>query len=64
MAISISAVVLLASLVFVLVSKGGLKAGQAIVSVLLGFYLAGSSVAPTISEATTNVAQMISGITF
>ena len=34
------------------------------VCVLLGFYLASSSVAPTINELTTNVAGMIGGIKF
>lgn len=64
MALSISAVVLLAIIVFLLVKKSGLKAGHMIVCVLLGFYLASSSVAPTINEVTTNVAGMIGDIKF
>ncbi|RII15844.1 hypothetical protein DSC45_16510 [Streptomyces sp. YIM 130001] len=64
MALSISAVVLFAVIVFLLIRKSGLKAGHAIVCVLLGFYLASSSVAPTINELTTNVAGMIGGIKF
>ncbi|RFU84769.1 hypothetical protein DY218_20915 [Streptomyces triticagri] len=64
MALSISAVVLFAVIVFLLIRKSGLKAGHAIVCVLLGFYLASSSVAPTINELTTNVAGMIEGIKF
>ncbi|MCM2411954.1 MULTISPECIES: hypothetical protein [unclassified Streptomyces] len=64
MALSISAVVLLAIVVFLLVRKSGLKGGHAVVCMLLGFYLASSSVAPTISELTTNVAGMIGGIKF
>ncbi|HCA85656.1 MAG TPA: hypothetical protein DEQ61_09280 [Streptomyces sp.] len=64
MALSISAVVLLAIIVFLLVRKSGLKAGHAVVCMLLGFYLASSSVAPTISELTTNVAGMIGGFKF
>ena len=64
MALSISAVVLLAIIVFLLVRKSGLKAGHAVVCVLLGFYLAGSSIAPTLNELTSNVAGMISGIKF
>ena len=47
MALSISAVVLLAIIVFLLVKKSGLKAGHAVVCVLLGFYLASSTIAPT-----------------
>ncbi|MCZ7458165.1 MULTISPECIES: hypothetical protein [unclassified Streptomyces] len=64
MALSISAVVLLAIVVFLLVRKSGLKAGHAAVCMLLGFYLASSSIAPTISELTTNVAGMIGGLKF
>ncbi|MFH9010271.1 hypothetical protein ACH4C6_02760 [Streptomyces sp. NPDC017943] len=64
MALSISAVVLLAIIVFLLVKKSGLKAGHAIVCMLLGFYLASSTVAPTISELTNNIAGMIGSIKF
>lgn len=56
MAVSISAVLLLLVVVFMLVRKGG----HAVVCVLLGFYLASSSLAPTIRDLTTNVAHMIS----
>ncbi|GGQ51796.1 hypothetical protein AB0L50_01190 [Streptomyces flaveolus] len=64
MALSISAVVLLAIIVFLLVKKSGLKAGHAVVCMLLGFYLASSTVAPTISEVTSNIAGMIGSINF
>ncbi|MCX4532859.1 hypothetical protein ACWD4L_16700 [Streptomyces sp. NPDC002596] len=64
MALSISAVVLLAIVVFLLIRKSGLKGGHAVVCMLLGFYLASSSIAPTISELTTNVAGMIGDIKF
>lgn len=64
MAVSISAVVLLAVITFLLIKKGGLNAGHAVVCILFGFYLASSSVAPTISRAVASVAQMISGIKF
>ncbi|MET7381992.1 hypothetical protein ABZT08_24760 [Streptomyces sp. NPDC005526] len=64
MALSISAVVLLAIIVFLLIKKSGLKAGHAIVCMLLGFYLASSTVAPTISELTTNIAGMIGSLKF
>ncbi|GGY01008.1 hypothetical protein ABZ499_03050 [Streptomyces sp. NPDC019990] len=64
MALSISAVVLLAIIVFLLIKKSGLKAGHAIVCMLLGFYLASSTVAPTISELTSNIAGMIGSIKF
>ncbi|MFH8443831.1 hypothetical protein ACH4D3_21695 [Streptomyces sp. NPDC018026] len=64
MALSISAVVLLAIIVVLLVRKSGLKAGHAVVCMLLGFYLASSTMAPTISELTTNIAGVIGGINF
>lgn len=64
MALSISAVVLLAIVVFLLVKKSGLKGGHALVCMLLGFYLASSTVAPTIKQVTTNIAGMIGGIKF
>ncbi|AQA13880.1 MULTISPECIES: hypothetical protein [Streptomyces] len=62
MALSISMSVLLLIIVFMLVNKAGLKAVHAVVCVLLGFYLASSSVAPTIDDLTTNVADMIGGV--
>ncbi|MFG2885619.1 hypothetical protein ACGFYV_25570 [Streptomyces sp. NPDC048297] len=64
MALSISAVVLLAIIVFLLIKKSGLKGGHAVICMLLGFYLASSTIAPTISELTTNVASMIGSIKF
>ncbi|MEV6807304.1 hypothetical protein ACH4NF_27465 [Streptomyces sp. NPDC017248] len=64
MALSISAVVLLAIIVFLLIKKSGLKGGHAVICVLLGFYLASSTVAPTIKELTTNVAGMIGNLKF
>ncbi|GAA2551985.1 MULTISPECIES: hypothetical protein [Streptomyces] len=64
MALSISAVVLLAIIVFLLIKKSGLKTGHAIVCMLLGFYLASSTMAPTISDLTTNIAGMIGSIKF
>ncbi|MDX3078120.1 hypothetical protein ACFWVC_06735 [Streptomyces sp. NPDC058691] len=64
MALSISAVLLLLIVVFLLVRKSGLKAGHAVVCVLLGFYLASSSIAPTIRDLTNNVAGMIGDFKF
>ncbi|BAG19235.1 hypothetical protein ACIQUZ_27045 [Streptomyces griseus] len=64
MALSISAVVLLAIIVFLLIRKSGLKGGHAVVCMLLGFYIASSSIAPTISDLTSNVAGMIGSIKF
>ena len=64
MALSISAVVLLLIIVLLLVKKAGLKAGHAVVCMLLGFYMASSSIAPTITELTSNVAGMLGDIKF
>lgn len=64
MALSISAVLLLLIVVFLLVKKSGLKTGHALVCMLLGFYLASSSIAPTIRTLTTNVAGMIGNFKF
>jgi hypothetical protein len=64
MAVSVSAVVLLAIITFLLVKKGGLKAAHAIVCTLFGFYLASSSIAPTISKATTRLVDVIGEIKF
>lgn len=64
MALSISAVVLFAIIVLILIKKSGLKAGHAVICVLLGFYLASSSIAPTISEVTSNVAGMLGDLRF
>ncbi|HEY5832987.1 DUF2304 family protein [Streptomyces sp.] len=64
MALSISAVLLLLVVVFLLIRRSGLKTGHAVACTLLGFYLASSSVAPTITDFTTNVAGMISDIKF
>jgi hypothetical protein len=63
-ALSISVVVLLLVIVFILIKKSGLKAVHAIICMLLGFYLASSSIAPTITELTNNVAGMIGGLKF
>ncbi|MDT0342505.1 hypothetical protein [Streptomyces litchfieldiae] len=64
MALSVSAVLLLAVIVVLLVRRAGLKVLHAIVCVLFGFYLAGSNMAPTIDDFSTNVSDMISDLSF
>lgn len=64
MALSISVVVLLAIVVFLLVRKSGLKAGHAVICALLGFFVASSSIAPSVSTLTTNVANLIGNLKF
>ncbi|MEV7990884.1 hypothetical protein AB0O67_02910 [Streptomyces sp. NPDC086077] len=62
MAISISVVLLLFILAVIFVRNGGLKLTHAIVCLLLGFYLAGSSIAPTIHSGLTATADIVSGL--
>ncbi|MDT0265444.1 hypothetical protein RM844_03955 [Streptomyces sp. DSM 44915] len=64
MALSVSAVLLLLVIVVLLVRKAGLKPLHALVCVLLGFYLAGSNMAPTIDDFSTSIGDMISAIDF
>jgi flagellar motor component MotA len=63
-AISISAVVLLGILVFIFVKKSGLNAAHAIVCTLFGFFLASTSMAPSINRFVTNIADMVGQIRF
>ncbi|MEU0030051.1 hypothetical protein [Streptomyces sp. NPDC006335] len=62
MAISISVVVLLLILAVVFLRGGGLKVSHALVCVLLGFCLAGTSLAPTIHSGLTATAGIVSGL--
>ncbi|WP_411150113.1 hypothetical protein [Streptomyces sp. A30] len=62
MSITVSLVLVLAVMVWLLIRKGGLKVGHAIAAVLLGFYLHGSSLAPSISRVVQSVAETISEI--
>lgn len=64
MALSVSALLLFAILVFLLIQKQGLKALHAVVCVLFGFYLASSNMAPAINSITASVAGMISQLSF
>ncbi|MDQ1021338.1 hypothetical protein [Streptomyces afghaniensis] len=62
MAISISVVLLLAVLAVIFLRNGGLKVSHALVCLLLGFYLASTSVAPTIHSGLTATADIVSGL--
>lgn len=64
MALSISFVLLLGIVLVVLLRGGSLKAGPAIVSVLFGFFLASTSMAPDINRLVSGVADMIGQIRF
>ncbi|AWT41730.1 MULTISPECIES: hypothetical protein [Streptomyces] len=62
MAVSISVVLLLLILAVIFVRSGGLKFSHALVCLLLGFYLAGSSIAPTIHSGITATASIVSSL--
>ncbi|MFD7902424.1 DUF2304 family protein [Kitasatospora sp. NPDC059722] len=62
MALSVSAAMLMLVIVVVMVRRSGLKLSHAIICALLGFYLASSSIAPSISQVTSNLAGMINGL--
>ncbi|MFE6281399.1 hypothetical protein [Streptomyces sp. NPDC057877] len=62
MAISISVVLLLSVLAVIFLRNGGLKFSHALVCLLLGFYLAGTSIAPTISSGLTATADIVSSL--
>ncbi|MET7287353.1 hypothetical protein [Streptomyces sp. NPDC005573] len=62
MAVSISVVLLLLILAVVFMRNGALKFSHALVCVLLGFYLASTSMAPTIHSGLTATAQLVSGL--
>lgn len=62
MAISISVLVLLLILAVVFLRSGGLKVSHALVCILLGFYLASTSLAPTIHSGLTATAGIVSSL--
>jgi hypothetical protein len=62
MAISISVVVLLTILAVIFLRSGGLKISHALVCALLGFFLAGTSIAPTIHSGVTATAEIVSSL--
>lgn len=62
MAISISVVVLLLILTVIFLRTGGLKFSHALVCALLGFFLAGTSIAPTIHSGVTATADIVGSL--
>lgn len=64
MAISLSVVLLLAIILVVLLRGGSIKPGPAVVAVLLGFFLASTGMAPSISRFLDSIAQTINSISF
>ncbi|MFF1480823.1 hypothetical protein ACFVYD_25300 [Streptomyces sp. NPDC058301] len=62
MAISISVVLLLVVLAVIFLRSGGLKVSHAMVCVLLGFFLAGTSMAPTIQDGLNATASVVGSL--
>ena len=62
MTLSLSAVVLLGALVYLFWRFAGLRGWQALICILFGFYLASSSLAPTIRAACRTVAKFLAGV--
>ncbi|CAL9395183.1 hypothetical protein [Streptomyces griseomycini] len=64
MIVSVSCVVLLGIVVFVLFRKDGLKASHALVAMLFGFYLASTAIAPSIKAGGESLASLLGGFRF
>lgn len=62
MAVSISAVLLLLILAVIFLRSGKLKFSHAMVCIMLGFYLASSSMASTIHSGLTATADIVSSL--
>ncbi|MFJ9680738.1 hypothetical protein ACIRP2_22195 [Streptomyces sp. NPDC101194] len=62
MAISISLVLLLLILAVIFLRNGGLKISHAVICAMLGFFLAGTSMGPTIQNGLTATADVVSGL--
>ncbi|MFB6614796.1 hypothetical protein ACIGFK_24400 [Streptomyces sp. NPDC085524] len=62
MVISLSVVVLLIVLAWIFLRSGGLKFSHALVCVLLGFYLASSSMAATIHNGLAATADVVGSL--
>jgi hypothetical protein len=60
--VSVSAVVLLAALVYFLIKFAALHAWKALLCVLLGFFLAQTSLAPYITAACAAIARFLAGL--
>ncbi|GLF93182.1 hypothetical protein [Streptomyces yaizuensis] len=62
MAVSISVVLLMLVLAVIFMRNNGLKFSHALVCALLGFFLAGTSMAPSIHEGVAATADVVSGL--
>jgi hypothetical protein len=57
--VTLSVVLALSGVVFLLCRYAGLRLWQAAICIVLGFYLASSSLAPDISQITTSLFRML-----
>jgi hypothetical protein len=64
MVLSVSGVLLLGVIVFILFRKDGLKVSHLIVCMMFGFYLASTSLASSIRNSTDSIAGFISNLHF
>ncbi|MEU2950928.1 hypothetical protein AB0M94_33690 [Streptomyces xanthochromogenes] len=62
MAVSISVVLLLVVLAVIFLRSGGLKLSHAVVCTLLGFFLAGTSMAATIQDGLNATAGVVGSL--
>ncbi|MDT0461962.1 hypothetical protein [Streptomyces gibsoniae] len=62
MAVSISVVLLLLIIAVIYIRNGALKISHALICILLGFFLASSSMAPTLHQGLAETAQIVSGL--
>ncbi|MFI6108050.1 hypothetical protein [Streptomyces sp. NPDC051310] len=62
MAVSVSVVLLLLVLAVIFLRNGGLKISHALVCALLGFFMASTSLAPTIYDGVSATADVVSSL--
>ncbi|MEU6096864.1 hypothetical protein [Streptomyces sp. NPDC047079] len=62
MAVSISVVLLLLMIMVIFIRNGALKISHALICILLGFFLASSSMAPTLHQGLAATAQIVSNL--
>ncbi|MET9429731.1 MULTISPECIES: hypothetical protein [unclassified Streptomyces] len=62
MAVSVSVVLLLLVLAVIFLRNGGLKLSHALVCALLGFFMASTSLAPTIYNGVSATADVVSSL--
>jgi hypothetical protein len=59
---SFSGLVLFGAITVLLIRRGGLKVWHAVVSLMAGFYLASSSLAPTVRQLVAQIGTALEGL--